>query len=209
MTTKTSLYKAALRELGERSIASLSDTGPGKLALDDVYDDAVIYCLEEGDWHDFACRTISLEHSTDVSPVFGFNYAFEKPTDYVRTVQLGFDGFTEIPLEDYDDDSGFWYSNVDPIFVKYVSSDPSYGLELANWPKAFAFFVSTYLAMLVCTSLGGSDALRDRLEKSFKERGRDARSKDAWGQRTRILPAGSWTRARGGRWWGNTQRRQD
>jgi hypothetical protein len=48
MTTKLSLYNQSLGHLKEGKIADLTEAVERRYVLDDYYDDALIFCLEQG-----------------------------------------------------------------------------------------------------------------------------------------------------------------
>ena len=81
MTSKLTLFNGALRLLGERRLASLTEDRPARRYLDDAWDDGLVDdALEQGFWN-FATRTVQMTASTSVEPEFGYRYAFQKPDD--------------------------------------------------------------------------------------------------------------------------------
>ena len=90
MATKLGLFNSALRELGERKLSGLTEAREPRRVLDDVYDSTLKYCLENGAWN-FAIRTIEVLPDAGVSTDFGYENAFTKPTDWLRTVGLSGD----------------------------------------------------------------------------------------------------------------------
>lgn len=199
MATRLGLYNSALRKCGERKLASLAENREPRRVLDSAWDDGLIaYCLEQGLWN-FAMRTIELEYSPSVEPSFGLQRAFDKPTDFVRTAGLCSDEYFKNPLLQYTDEAGFWFADLDVIYVRYVSDDNAYGNDLSLWPETFSKFVSAYLAGEVCERITGSRTKADDIKKEARHLLIDARSKDAMAEPTTTLPQGSWTSARQGR----------
>jgi len=199
MTTQLSLYNGALRELGERKLASLSENTEARRSLDDVYTGALKYCLEQGYWK-FALRSSKLDYEPSFTPPSGFtlNRQFEIPADHVRLAKMCTDGSFNSPLLDYVEEAGFWFANVDEIYVSYVSNDSTYGSDMSLWPESYILFVERYLASKVAKRLGISDKDRDELNKELKKAKTDARSKDALQGPTQFLPQGSWVSSRAG-----------
>jgi len=198
MATRLGLYNAACRLIGDQSLGSLTEDAERRRTLDQVYSDALIYALEQGYWN-FAKRTIEASDVPSVVPVFGFQYAFTKPDDWVRTMMVSGDARFGTPLREYEDEHQYWYANVTPLYVGYVSKDPSYGLDLAQWPMTFTRFVEAHLAAEICERTSQNAAKHDLLRKMERARLMDARSKDAMNEPTRFPPSGSWTSSRGGR----------
>lgn len=195
MPTKLSLYNGALRILGENKLANLTEGREPRFLLDDVYDDAVLYCLEEGQWN-FAQRTIQIDSDSGATPAFGYAYAFVKPDDWVRTTGLSADEYLRIPLTNYEDGLGYWFADVDPLYVRYVSNDPGYGLNLAGWPQSFTEFVELHLASKIIKRLTQSTTDEGELKRDLRRAKRDALAKDAMNDPTKFLPPGSWTSSR-------------
>ena len=206
-TTRLKLYNGALRLLGERKLASLSENREPRRLLDEAWDagtadGAVRHCLELGQWT-FATRAIELTYSPSVSPDFGYRYAFDKPTDFIRTTALCRDEYFRIPLLEYSDEAGFWFADLQTIYVRYMSSDASYGGDLSMWPESFSKLVEAYLAVEICEPLTQSETKLKKVEKTFSDALKFARSLDAMNKPSVIPPQGSWVSARGGNYRGS------
>ena len=197
------MYSAALRVLGQPKLSSLSDTDENRYLLDGVWDEnARDYCLEQGNWN-FATRTIKLEYDSSVSePDFGFQRAFTKPTDWLKTVQLASDEYFQCPLPDlgYSDEQGYWWSDIDTLYVQYVSNDSSYGNSLSLWPQTFVKYVEAYLAEQAAPRLFQTEEKIGVIRKLTLRRLLDARAKDGLNEGAGIFPSGSWAAARRGGW---------
>lgn len=146
MTTRLSLYNDALLLIGERSLDTLADNVETRRLLDQVWNSgAVDACLEEAQWQ-FAIRTIQIDYDPGMQPDFGYQYVFDKPTDWILTSAVCSDESFRVPVVRYVDEAGFWFSDITPLYVRYVSNDSSYGTNYANWPKSFVDFVASHLA---------------------------------------------------------------
>jgi hypothetical protein len=205
--TKLSLYNGALQILGERKLASLSESREPRRLLDDAYGDgstnkAVRRCLEMAQWS-FATRTVQLDYSPSVTPSFGYQYAFDHPTDFVRVCGIWSDENLTSPLNTYKDERHYWYAPIETIYVSYVSNHASYGADLSLWPESFVEVVEAYLAQKIAKGLtAGVEAVK--LANALWEKAKkDARSIDAMNKPTAFAPSGSWVRARGGRFGGS------
>lgn len=194
MAAKLEIYNDALLALGQERLASLAEAGTARYALDDAYDKALSYCLEAGFWN-FAMRTVQIDSSASVDPAFGYTYAFLKPTDFVRLFGMSVEETMSNPLLRFVDEAGYWYADSDPLFVKFVSDDTAYGLNLALWPETFADYVAMRLAVRTCKRITGS-APDDALLKAEKKSLSDARSKDAMNEPPGFPPRGTWVMSR-------------
>lgn len=197
MATQLSLYNEALRLCGERKLASLSEDREPRRLLDGVWDaGAIKFCLEEGQWN-FAMRSSKLAYSSSIEPSFGLRYAFVKPDDFVHISALTSDEYFNSPLLQYTEEAGFWFADIDEIYIKYVSNDDAYGNDLSLWPESFTRYVSAYMASEIVERLTQSEAQLEKVLKAYDKRLIKARSKDAMAGPTQFLPTGSWVRARG------------
>ena len=198
-TTQLKLYNGALRECGHRKIANLSVSEEARHLLDDVWDGGAIidYFLEQGDWN-FATRATKIDSTSDVTPDFGLQYAFDKPSDWKRTSAIAQDEYFRVPLVDFEDEQAYWFADIDPIYVRYVSNDSSYGGDLSLWPWTFTFWAETHLASRIVHKLSAAQTNQEKLEGLAEKRKKDAIGKDALGNPTRRVAQGSWSRARTG-----------
>lgn len=197
MATKLGLYQAAVREIGGTRVASLVEAREPRYVLDDVYDASLLFCLEQGSWN-FAMRAVEFESDPGIDAAFGFEHAFEKPDDWIRTCSVsGADTF-DPPLIHYTDENSYWWADVDPLYVRYISSHANYGLDLTRWPATFTRYVELYLARRICPTTTNSKTDIDRLDRALRHAKVDALSKDAMNEGPKFAPQGSWARSRGG-----------
>lgn len=199
MTTKLALYNGALRELGERRIAALTENRESRRHLDDVYSDAIRGCLEDGLWT-FALRTSQLDYSPSIEPDFGYRRAFTRPDDFVRTAQVCQDAFLQTPLTQYTDEGGLWYADLDTIFIQYVSDAATYGGDMSLWTQRFIRLVECDLAERACLPITNDRQKKAALLLLRKRMLDEARSQDAMAKPTKFPPVGSWVQARASGW---------
>jgi hypothetical protein len=195
VSSKLELFNDALLWLGEKKLTALSTDTTARRALDDAYDVTAKYCLEQGFWN-FAMRAVQIDSSASVTPTFGFTYAFTKPTDWIRTHTFSADEELRSPLLEVVDEPNYWFANVDPLYVKYVSNSTAYGMDLSIWPQSFANYVAVRLALRTCKRITGSDTAVLELKKDEKRARADAMSKDAMNEPPGFPPSGSWVQSR-------------
>lgn len=197
---RLSLYNGALRECGERKLASLSENREPRRLLDDVWragEGIPRFVLQAKQWN-FARRTVELAADTGIEPTFGYSFAFAQPADFLRTCRLCSDERLTMPLLDYQVEAGYWYTDVEPIYLSYISEDEEYGLDLSKWPPNVVLWVETHMASLIALRLTGSDSKRNDLLKLADMRLKKAASTDAMEGPTEFPPEGSWVRSRRG-----------
>lgn len=201
MTDRLAIYNGALRECGERKLASLTENREPRRLLDDAWTAGkgmVAFALAAKQWR-FGRRSVELEPDTDIEPAFGRANAYAEPEDFARTCKLCSDERMEVPLLDYEVEAGYWFTDIEPIYLSYISTDEDYGGDLSKWPPAFVLWVETHLASLIAPRLIGEEKA-NRLIKLATLRLKDAASVDAMEDPTKFPPPGSFVRARmGGR----------
>lgn len=198
--TKLALYNIALFALGEREIASLTEDREPRRALDEVYtrgNGVITYALEQGQWN-HGMRAVKIDSSSVVSPEFGFTYAFDKPTDFVRLNMISGGETFDMPLRSYEFEGDYIYANIDPMYMRYVSDDTSWGADFSRWPDTFSLWVGYWMATQIAPKIM-NDIDHEALKKETKKLLVDARSKDASQEPPRFPPQGSWTSSRYGR----------
>lgn len=196
MTTRLGLYNAALLECQERDLASLSEECTARRALDAVWDGGFINSiLADGQWR-FATRSGEMEPDVSVDVLFGYENAYEIPSDHVRTIAVCQDERFEIPLLSYQVEAGFWYADLNPIFISYVSNDQDFGGDLSKWPAAFQRMAELDLAYRVHPRLTGSTADRAAIAKDLKRARLEAKSFEAMESPTRFSPPGRFVLSR-------------
>ena len=198
MTTLLKVYNGALTELGSRQLSSAAENIESRRVLDVAYDDCVEFCLAKGQWN-FATRTIKLDSDTGITTNFGFAEVFSQPTDFVRTVGLSGDAQNDVPLgdEEYKNENGYFFSDITPIYLRYVSNGASYGTDLTKWPGLFTRYVQCELATRVCKRITGKDP-GQALMVNTRRALRDALGKDAMDGGTVTVRSGRLVSARAG-----------
>lgn len=196
MTDTLSLYNGALRNCSERKLASLTEGVESRRLLDDIWNDgAVRYVLELGQWN-FAVRTSMLTYSPSVSnPAFGYRYAVDRPSDLVRLIAISGDEYFHMPLTAYRPEGAYFWSDLDTMYIQYVSDDDAYGADMSLWPQSFVKLFEAYLARELAPRLKNfSDT--DRVNSEFMRKLADAKAKDAMEGPSQMPPAGNWVRSR-------------
>jgi hypothetical protein len=195
-TTKLDLYNKALRIIGERRLASLTEERKVRRSLDDVWDQGgVNACIERAQWH-FAMRSVLLDYDPSIEPSFGYRRAFQKPSDWVVTSSICYDEFFNSPITAYVDEAGYIYCELDIIYVRYGSNDASYGNDMLKWPESFENYVAAYFAAEIYLDITSAPAAFARVEQIAKDRLKIAKNLSAMTEGTKFPATGSWVKAR-------------
>lgn len=196
MATQLQLYNRALRIVKERRLSSLTEKQESRYLLDQVWDEGgVRACLARGHWN-FAMRTIQAEYTSAVEPDFGLARAFVKPSDWVRTSAFCSDPYFQSPLMQYADEAGYWFADIDTVYIKYVSDDAAYGEDLSLWIESFFDFAAHYFAAEIQGQLTSSESKEINLDKKLDKALAKAKSEDGQNEPARMIPRGSWVGAR-------------
>lgn len=196
MATRLTIYNGALLILGSRKLASITENREPRRVLDDIWNrDGVRTCLSMGLWN-FATRTAQLDYSPSIEPDFGYQRAFDKPTDWVRTAAMCEDEFFKEPLIQYSDERQFIYADLDTIYAKWVSDSADYGGDLSLWPANFTRMVEHWFAHQACERITQGRAKKADIAADMKKALSQASSTDAMDDPTKFLPPGNWSRAR-------------
>lgn len=196
MASQLSIYNESCRLCGERRLSAVDETRKIRYLLDDVWTDGRKRCLELGQWR-FAIRSSELPYDSDFTPPFGYQYAFSKPEDLVRVVGVCSDEYFKIPVVNVMDEGEFWFSDLQTLYVRYVSNDAEFGYNLGVWPETFAMFVAAHFASEIVFDLTGDEKKQAIVMRIRDERLQDAKTNDAMKDPVKFAPAGSWVASRG------------
>ena len=200
MTDKLTIYNGALLFIGEGKLASIASpaTEEKQRLLDSVWDRGGINdCLSDGQWN-FAMRAAKLDYETSIEPSFGPSRAFEKPSDLVRLCGFCYDAYFSSPIDNFSEEAGYWYADVDELYIKYVSNDSSWGSDYSLWTSRFTRYVEAYFGTRIAPALVKDINVRALLTKEMKNLLSLAQSQDAMSGPSQALPMGSWRASRYG-----------
>ena len=195
--SRLSIYNITVLRLGERALDSLDEDRESRHALDEVYTrgrGAVRFFMEKGHWN-FAMRAVKIDADSSVDPEFGFANAFSIPTDYTHLNMISTDERFTRPLNHFEEEGQYWFTDIDPLYVRYVSDGNAYGGDLSQWTENFAIWTGTWLALQIGKKILNDDDYAE-LKKDEKRLMTEARSLDASNEPTRFFPLSSWATAR-------------
>lgn len=197
--SQQSVYNKALRWCEERPIAAtlggLTEQREPVRLLNAEWTDAVNFILYDGYWN-FAIRNVQATPDINRQPQFGYKFSYQKPTDWVRTFQISDNEQFDPLLRYYLDQNDVWFANVPWIYIKYVSSDPNFGLNMGAWTPGFAEYLGGYLALLIAPRIKQASEKVDMIEKRLKRLRAKAIATDAMDLPVGKTPYGDWVLAR-------------
>lgn len=189
------IYNKALRWLEERPLASLTENREPRRLLDMEWSDGVATVMQSGYWK-HAMRMVMANPDAASVPNFGRTYSYTKPIDWVRTYQISPDDRFVSLDRYYIDGNGSWFSDLPYFYVRYVSNDPNFGMNMSLWPPAFVEYLGCYLAWTICPRVKQAMDKLDDLDKRLKRLETRAVSIDAMDAPPGMPPAGTWVTSR-------------
>lgn len=198
MTTKLALVEKACRHTGqERPVTLADDTHPLREILA-VYDETLAEALEGGLWI-WALRTVQITYDPDIDPEFGRTYGYTLPDDFVRIANINNSEIFSANGElDYDltGPGHTLYADEASFYLRYVSNDTDYGMNLGAWPETFAEGVGYALAyrsaLPIAKDRGDRNDLMTLAERWYGK----AKIRNAVDERVKPKPTGRLLRSR-------------
>jgi hypothetical protein len=143
MASKLSIFNAALRLLGERSLGAVGEpTEPGRI-LRDLWPHTLRFCISQHTWR-FAAKYAELT-DTAIPEAYGLAGGFNKPEDFIRLLAAASDVEMETPVQDLYEFQKHFRSDVDTLHIWYVAA-PDPCQDEYDWPEPFVEYVHYYLA---------------------------------------------------------------
>lgn len=183
------ICNAALIELGEDLITSLTDNSKAAILCNLKYDQCRREMLRRYPWTCAKAYT-NLAAST-TPPPFKWRNAFPQPADYIRLFDVD-DGLHD-NSPSWEFVGGQIYSDEDaPLPLQYVFDlqDPT------RFDAGLARCIALHLAETLCEPLTQSDAKLAGIQKKLAEALPDAQTTDAQSDGPRVLEDDVWLRSR-------------
>ena len=202
MADKLTIWNKALRLIGEGRLATVTapvdpaDDIESRAVLDDAWPTIALDGLARGDWN-FAMKTVELTASTTTTVIPGYDFAFDHPTDWIRTIAFNFVAdFTNVFFFDTEldvvEEQGSWFTNSENFFVRYITSDLAGDARLTEYPPTYVEFISALLARDICERLTQGTSKIEYLDGLIDVRLRKAKSNDARNLKSNPVRPGKW-----------------
>jgi len=186
------VYNDALLILGLSKIVANTDDSHRRSVIDTAIDaNLVEFMLEDIGWN-WAITSTKILQDQSLEPDWGYRYVFNKPLDLLRLDGVFADEYFQRPLKLYLDEGGNFFSDVDEIYLKYVST--TFTSSPDGWASSFRKLIAGRLAKETCMTLAPDKYKEVMME--YEDRYSSAKSIDAMQSPPRILAEGSWVRSR-------------
>ncbi len=202
MTSKLGLYNKAALHLSQARLSDLDEDVLVKRELDAVYDDVLRLCLEEGLWK-WALRTVEISPDPDIDTAEfgGLQYGYTLPDDYVRAANISNTPNFNVNTSGFEDHEitgpgKILWTNLSLVYLRYVSTGETYGLNLAVWPETFANAVGARLAQHVAGQVTKSVTDESNAEKKGDKWMAQAKIRDSLDDKVKRGPVGTLVRSR-------------
>ena len=206
MASRLQIYQQATIHLGESRVNTIVDDTETRRVLDDAWNGVLAEAFLSGDWN-FAKANQLLVADATVSPARGYAFAYDYPSDYLRTTAVSPDANFVEPFNDYVDIGEHLHSDQSVIFLEYIRSDLRDDDNVDEWPDYFWRYVAYLLAFEVCERLTQSSGKSDELFRRTRRSLSQAKSIDGINEQGRSIRNSEWLRAQRGSYARNNRQR--
>lgn len=172
MATKTEIFNRALIKLGVNTVASPDDPSEQARKCSAVYSSLLKAELRKNPWT-FAIKRDELA-ALDETPAFGWGYAYQFPSDFIRVVQIGeYWDFNQIrvatdqPTVPYTlEGQKILTDYAPPLRVRYIHNVED---DTETWDGLFTEAFACRLAQEVCISLTKNQSSLASMTKLYRD----------------------------------------
>ena len=190
MVSTVDICNLALDELGEAAITALDEGSPVANLCQRNFGPARDQVLRAHPWN-FAVARRKLARLA-AAPAFGFQYAYQRPTDWLRTlsVHASAGGTDNVPFRMEGDR---FLTDAPDLYLRYVAriEDPN------RYDPLFTDALAMRLAARLTKAITQSTGEKERIEALYRDALRKARAVDGVEDFPEAVPDGSWSAVRG------------
>jgi hypothetical protein len=122
MPTKTDIANMALHRIGAQRIMDLDDEdSKSARVLRDLYDGVLREVSRLAEWQCLKART-ELGQLT-ATPAFGWSYAYQLPSDFIRLVKLNGTEYEGQPQDDHEIEGRTLLTDAETAKIEYIKHD--------------------------------------------------------------------------------------
>jgi len=195
MADTTDIINVALRKIGAKTVSSRLAGDKNANVANDIYDGVLEACLRSSPWN-FATARAKLARSSE-TPVYGYNYAYVLPADWVRTISAhdNDSGYASMDHKvEQQDGARVIMADEEDVYLRYVRLEDDPNLMTSD----FRYALSLWLAMDMAIPIANSRLLMRELRDELRVGMAKARATDAIGMPAARRPQGTWAGVRGG-----------
>lgn len=184
MTAEVDIAIRALQKLGAESITSLDDNSKSAREMKTAFPFVRDAELRKHPWT-FAKKRVVLAPLSS-APAFGFTYAYQLPSDYIRIVKQIDDSDYEIEGNELLTDQGTKWNL---IYIRRVE-------DVNDMDPMFREALACALAMELAESFTQSNSKKEYARRSYIETINSARKNNSIMRQAKKIPTSSWVTAR-------------
>lgn len=163
MASKVSICSNALLMLGAQTINSLTEGTDRALLAANLYDSTRDDVLRSHPWNCAVKRVILPPEAA--APAFGYSASFLLPADWLRTLQVGEDGY-EL---DYKTEGGRILADTNALPLRYVFRNDQESTWDAMLVKAMELRMAAEMAYAITSSASMADMHHNKLQQHMKQ----------------------------------------
>lgn len=189
MASIVDICNRALIAIGADTITALTDGSNNAHACNDVYESARDELLRLHPWN-FAVARSRLGRLAE-APVFGFRFAYQLPSDWIRTLSVHGDDTGGVTVA-YRQEGRTLHADAAALYLRYICrvSDPN------RMDPLFRTALSLRIALDVTDRVSHSESKVARVARQFERALRAAKAVDSQEDRPDALPTPSWLAVR-------------
>jgi hypothetical protein len=183
-TTEVAICSNALLRLGDKPINSFDESDPQGSNIEHVRLASNLWrtvrrqVLRAATWN-CAIKRVLLSPDAD-APAFGYAYKFLRPSDWIRTINVGRDDDERIP---YRTEGTSFVSDVSPLPLLYVYDNAN----PATWDASLIGAMELSMAQAMCYAVTGSTSLKGELTNELAQALAQARNVDGQDDPAEVL----------------------
>ncbi len=189
MASEVGICNSALTKIGAARIVALDDGSKNANACAELYPKLRDDLLRRHAWN-FAHVRRKLARLA-AAPAFGFAYAYQLPTDWLRTVEVYTDD-AAAGLANYRIEGRTILASAEALYLVYIGvvTDPN------DMPSDFRETLAAMLACDLAVPIAQSSSLRQQMADAFRDALARAKSVDAVEDGPESMPEGAWAGVR-------------
>lgn len=190
MTSEVAICNAALAKVSNNRVTSLTEGSTAGDLCNEMYERVRDRLLRRHIWN-FNKKRVKLARLSE-APGFGWSYAYQLPSDWVRNIALYADAGAQSPTHGYETEGRRILSDHADLWLIYGAriTDPNEFDDMFREALAYA------LAVELAVPLAKSATLRDRMAEAFERHVLEAQTIDGQDDPPQFPPEPGWSDVR-------------
>lgn len=187
--TQVGICNSALLKLGAKTIGSITENTKEAQLCKAMYDIVRDEVLQSHPWN-FAIKRTPVLSADATAPLFGYDYAYQIPSDCLRVIETNYDETVEDV--DYAIEGAFIVCDYTDFQLRYIYRNT----DESSWSSMFAEAMAWRLARAIAYAMTNSTEREKACDDHYKASVALARSADAAEGTMKGFIADKWINAR-------------